>query len=230
MKRSLSISVFVSSKRARAEAKIKKFVLGRRSMSKYRQASAGKPELKFCDGTINVNTTNTGAAQLLTVIAQGSDNTERIGRKITTTSLQYDLLYENNTTDLNGTAGWPESAAVCKVAFVYDKQPNGALAAWSDVFNSTGNLVSPFCFKNYNNIDRFDILAIEEFTISVSGPNGERKSRFVPLKLETRFDGTTNGIADVQSGALIVVFADSNSANSQTSTLIGRTRLLYSDD
>lgn len=231
IKRTFSVSEAYapSAKRRKAASKIQKF-MKRTVGNKYRQASAGVPELKYNDSTLNVGTSNAGGSQLITTIAQGSDNTERIGRKITNKALQYDIAYANGTTDLGNTTPWPENYAAAKFAIVWDKQPNGALATWADVYNTTTNVVTPMCFKNYNNIDRFDILAVEDITICVSGPNAERRSRYIPLSLETRFDGTGSTVADIQSGALIIVYADNNASGAGQATLQGRLRILYSDD
>lgn len=211
--------------------KLVKTTVSRTSGSKYNQAVSRVPEQKFMDATLNVNTSNAGGSQLLTICQTGTDNNaNRIGRKITNKSVQYDLMWCASSGDLGTAAAWPEGAGVCKWALVYDKQPNGALATWDDVFNSTTNIATPFCFKNYNNIDRFDILAIEEFEICVTGPNIQRKSRFVPMNLETRFDGTSNAITDVQSGCLLMVYGDSNSTGAAAASLTGRIRVLYTDD
>lgn len=232
IKRQLSIGIDVpSGKRLKRMQRVKKFVRRSRTMgNKYRQATAGVPELKYCDNTVNSAATSSGSSQLLTTIAQGSDNVDRIGRKITMASVQYDVAFGATTTELGNTAAYPDTYDVCKMAIVYDKQPNGALATWSDVYAAPVSVAAPFSYKNYNNIDRFDILATEEFSISLAGPNMERKQRYVPLKLETRFDGTGNTVADIQSGALIVVWADMNSAGANYGALTGRFRILYSDD
>jgi len=232
VKRTFSVSENYgpASKKARAANKIKKF-MKRTVGNKYRQATAGMPERKYCDVSLNTNPSPSGAAQLLLTVAQGSDNTDRIGRKITMSAIQYDVAWAAPVDNLADEAGWANNFAVAKMAVVYDKQPNGALATWSDVFNSTSNVITPYCFKNYNNIDRFDILAIEEYCICQAGPNAERKDRYIPCKLETRYDGTGATIADINSGALIVCYADNQTAaGTSNGVLQGRFRILYTDD
>lgn len=223
---SMSEAYAPSSKRVKAANKIKKF-MKRTTGNKYRQATAGVPELKYDDNTLNVSLTQTGSSQLVLTVAQGSDNTDRIGRKITIKSIQYDVVVSAATTEL---ATYPNASNVAKMLVVYDKQPNGALGAWSDVINSTNSIVTPFCFKNYDNIDRFDILAIEEFEISEGGPNNCRRSRFIPLSLETRFDGTGATISDIQTGSIFVAYADQNGLGANFTEMQGRFRVLYSDD
>lgn len=227
---SMTESVAPAAKRFRAGMKIKKFMMRGRKGGKYGSPSANVPEYKFIDVNVNVNSSNAGAAQLLTVVAEGSDNTDRIGRKITMKSFDYDLTWSNGLADLATLASWPEGAAKLKIGFVWDKQPNGALATYANVYSTAGTVLAPFRHRNPNNIDRFDVLAVEDVVISAGGPNTVQMKRHVKTNLVTRFDGTTSAIGDISSGALIIVFADNNTDNAALCLLLGEVRILFSDD
>ena len=90
------------------------------------------PELK----TIDVTTTSispvtvAGANVLLNGVAQGSDYTNRIGRKV----LLKSLLFRANMYPVLNT-GSPVGCTI-RIMLVYDSQTNGALAAVSDVLNA----------------------------------------------------------------------------------------------
>lgn len=198
--------------------------------SKFNQKTASGPELKYSDLTVNANPTNNGTVALINVVAQGSDNTDRIGRKITFKSIEYDYVYQNDSAALGTVAAWPDNAACAKIAVVYDKQPNGALPAWSDIFTNTGSVMAPFGLKNINNIDRFDILMTDRVVIDNASALAQRVHRYLPVNLECRYDGTTSGIADITSGSLLFCYADDNTNNTNNSTILGRVRVLYTDD
>ena len=108
------------------------------------------PELK----TIDVSTTTispvavAGATVLLNGVAQGSDYTNRIGRKV----LLKSMLFRANMYPVLNTAS-PIGNTI-RLLLVYDSQTNGALAAVADVLNAATYLQP----TNLNNRDRFRIL------------------------------------------------------------------------
>lgn len=154
----------------------------------------------------------TGSVTLLNGVAQGSDFTNRIGRKFT-----------NVTVQLEGKIA-PQDANVghtkCRVMLIYDTQPNGALPAITDVLTAaTSN-----AFMNLNNRDRFKVLSETNVTLAAidntatqswaAAPTVHNVSIFKKLNLETINDGTTAAIGDIQSGSIFLLTVGDQAAGS----------------
>lgn len=202
----------------------------RRLMQKYGSKQAKIPEAKFFDNSINVNPSSAGAVFLLNSLAEGSDNTDRIGRKITINNVQYELVVAASTGDLGNAATYPESFDCIRVSLVWDKQPNGANPAYGDIYNSTSNLLTPMCLRNINYVDRFEILATDMVNICAAGPNAETIRRYIKTNLDARYQGTGGGIANISSGALFLAYSDANTTGTQLAIINGRVRIKFSDD
>lgn len=218
-----------ASKRPRIAASKKKV-----SPNKYRltlRQGNDLPEYKFCDTAFNGSSVSgTGVTALVESIAQGSDYTDRIGRKVTIKAVQYSVVYD--ASPAYQAAGVPNYGPFRQGRFmvVWDKQPNSALAGSGDILETTGNASAPMSAKDVSNIDRFTILADEVFTCGHAGPVALGAERYIRCDLETRFDGTGNTIADISSGAMLVLYLDNNNSGSLISTLTGRVRLYFTDD
>lgn len=63
-----------------------------RKLSKYKSSVSKTPERKYSDTAVSDVLTSTGAATNLIAIAQGQDNTDRIGRKICVRSGQFSIM------------------------------------------------------------------------------------------------------------------------------------------
>lgn len=162
------------------------------------RALAGRLELKNFD---NNSTNNLIAGQATAVVNsifspdQGTAPTEHIGRSLTATSLEYNFSAVVATTTTGDSA--------IRVAIVYDRQPNAALATATDVW-TTDTITS---MPNLNNKKRFKVLVDDKNDgISDQGPgsvymNGYRKFK---IPLETEFNNTNGGtIADITTGSYI---------------------------
>ena len=96
----------------------------------------------------------TGSVTLVNGMAQGSDFTNRIGRKYTNVAVQLEGYLGPQDSNVGTTK--------CRIMLIYDAQPNGALPAITDVLTaSTSN-----AFMNLNNRDRFKVLCDENYTRS----------------------------------------------------------------
>lgn len=185
------------------------------------------PEIKFVETGVSVQPANTGAVLLLNGCTLGTDAlTNRIGRKIQMTSVDYLLNFAASTADL-GTAGtYAEGTDTLKLSLVYDKQSNGAAPTYADIYQSA----NPFSHRNINYLDRFIVLSEELVAISAAGPNGVCTKKYIRMKHDVRFNaGNAGTVADITSGALYLVYGDSNSAGTQQATLLGQVRCRYRD-
>lgn len=198
--------------------------------AKYGNKSLVTPEIKFIDNNINTNTTNNGVVQLLNGSVQGTDSTNRIGRKIQMTSFQIDLKYCQTTTNFTTLAAWPTSSCHVKWCVVFDKQTNGAAPAWTDVFDQSGSIITPFAHRNLSTLDRFDVLASDVGDISAAAANSCSWSRYCKVQLDTRYFGTNNGnVTDIDSGGLFLLVADDNANNTALGQVYGRLRVRFRD-
>jgi len=171
--------------------------------------------IDVASSTYQVN--STGSFTLLNACVQGSDYSNRIGRKIVVKSVYIrGLVYPEAATG---------SAPViqCRMILLVDNQPNGSAPAVTDVLN-TGTATSQL---NLNNRDRFKIIRDQTFVlgpqtwvagplISVSGsPSVHDVNCFAKINLETIYNaGNAGTIADINSGALYMLWIGSTVAAS----------------
>jgi len=170
------------------------------------------PELK----TIDISTTSispvavAGATVLLNGVAQGSDYTNRIGRK----TVMKSILFRANIYPKVDTAS-PVGATI-RIMLVYDKQTNGALAAVTDILNAATYLQP----TNLNNRDRFKILMDKFVTTNanttaggnqtVAGGGTRLVKKYIRCEHDVIFGGTGATVGDIQSGSLFMVTISSS--------------------
>ena len=142
--------------------------------------------------------TSTSAAwsiNCLNDVAQGTTAITRIGRKILIKSVLVQGIIATNTGNS------------ARVLIVYDRQPNGALPAATDVL--TSNTI--MAVQNLDNRDRFIILADimpydqEENISNPSASSGFGYKRYIKCNLETIYGGNAGTIADINSGSLLMM-------------------------
>lgn len=165
----------------------------------------GRNELKIID-----NPAGTGAAPaagvliLLNGVSQGTDYTNRIGRKILLKSLLFRFTVVPTNTVLHATQG-----DVVRLLLIYDCQTNAATPAVSDVLAS----VAYNAPMNLTNRDRFKILADKYYTMAsfdfsavpalVSGsPRPVQSKVYKKMSLEEIFGGTGATVGSIQTGAI----------------------------
>lgn len=168
----------------------------------------------------------TGAVTLLNGVANGTDFTDRIGRKVSFVSIQ--IRGRIVPADV-GTV-----QTMWRVMLVYDMQPNGALPAVLDVLReATGSSM-----MNLNNRDRFRVLmdkqgvlgAVNEVATTswASSPGACNINMWRRIQCETIYDGTDALIASVQSGSVFMLTIGSNAAGNG-GVFIGSVRLRFAD-
>lgn len=152
----------------------------------------------------------------------GSDMINRIGRRVNVKSIQIrGVMFFENAVNLATTVS---SVAQCATwALVFDKQPNGALPGYTDIFN---NANAPLSNLNLNNRDRFRILKRKVYTFDPFVTTAtdlffqkttQKFECFTKLNLETTFNaGATGTITDINTGAFLLVFMGSAAAGTNT--------------
>lgn len=185
---------------------------------------------KYVDSTISGNAAYDQPPQLLNGIALGSENNNRIGRKVLLKSLYLRLF-------ISKVAGTAQNYSFpVRILIVYDRQTNGAAPALSDILSSaTGAAVeSP---NNLNNVDRFYTCYDITREVQVTGGNstnytftGVYMTKYCKLNLPQTFKssaGTT--VSDIATGSMyLFAIADSTAATAICS-VAGIARLRFCD-
>lgn len=224
-------------------------------MARFRLAGVqpAGPELKCCDvnggGAAPVQNvlSTTSVLTLVNDMIVGAAFNQRLGRTVSLKTLH-----------LKGTIfmqAYDASAALlqhyCRVAVVYDRQPNGAFPTYANIWTSVDNGANAsstvFDFPNIRNSDRFLILADEHFQFSpetllagggLYGPSaGQNQNQSVIVDRYIKLNGlptsyTTDagaGIGDMATGALYVVTIANQAAADALVNFNWCTRLRYTD-
>lgn len=166
----------------------------------------GREELKTIDvdgvsGTI----TSAGAITLLNGIPQGTDYTERIGRKV----LLRSVLWRGFVTPSSATS-LPEGAFFRYIIF-YDSQTNATTPLIGDVL-ATNAYDAPL---NLTNRDRFKVLvdkfcAINATTyttgaLSAGSPMPKHLKYYKKMMMEVIFGSTGSTVGSIQTGGLFLL-------------------------
>ncbi len=123
------------------------------------------PEKKFLDLGHNGTPSVTGITSIMSIIAQGADESERIGRKTIIT----DILYKGHFAWGSTTGTAPLTANRVRMLVVQDTQPNKAVFAITDVME-TADINS---YRNLAQAKRFNILFDRVYTRSGSAGHGD---------------------------------------------------------
>jgi hypothetical protein len=164
----------------------------------------------------------TGAVTLLNGIAEGNDNTTRLGRK----AFMRDVSV-SGFSQPTGTTGLPQQH---RVLVVWDNAAAGALPAVTDIL-STSDTTS---FPNPNNVARFTILYDQTLVIgllSASVADQVIKEFRTTLRVDsaTQYQLTTGVIGALQNGALLMVTLGSNVAGATAGAAQIATRVTFTD-
>ena len=191
----------------------------------------GRDELKVIDVANAVNGaigTAGGSITLLNGVSQGTDYTNRIGRKIILKSLLARLNVVPNI------ANSAPQGDIIRIMIVYDCQTNAAAPVLSDIIlNGTVTYQSPM---NLNNRDRFKILSDKFVTmeanvytagaLTAGSPRPKQLKIFKKMNMEQIFGGTGNTVGSIQTGAIWLVIV---AATSAFSTITFETRVRFMD-
>jgi len=180
-------------------------------------------EKKFVDNAQTQGCDTTGTIKAINGVAQGSDISNRIGRK-----------YNNIAIQLRGTF-IPQGITtgnLARVMLIWDAQTNGALPAMTDILTAARSDK----FMNLDFRDRFKIIMDKSFgfgpynttaTQAVSAPMA-KITFYKRINLPTICDGTTSAIGDVNTGSLLLVTVGSAAAGAGHDILC-TTRVRYVD-
>jgi len=178
------------------------------------------PELKFLEpsGSVIVagQATHTQLA-LNTGINQGDDITNRTGRKI----MMKSIYVRFNSCFTSTTAG---SSAI-RIMIVYDKQPNAAQYAVTDLLSS--NVITGMI--NLDNRERFLVLCDQVVPVH-SATDPLNFVWYKKVNLPVIYNGTNGGtIADITTGTLTAQICQQNGIITNAPTNTFRARIRFED-
>lgn len=178
-------------------------------------------EFKTIDVAPNVVADTTGSVTLLNGLIQGTDYTNRIGRKVTLRSIE--IKGQNFVTP--GT-GVDQNQ---RVLIVHDNDPNGVLPAITDILTA----VTPVALRNLNNRTRFNILLDKRFQLNATAePTSTRLWKYYKkMYRQEEFNGNNFGdIRDITQGAIYYVSLGNVAPGATAGGSFANVRIRYTDN
>lgn len=209
-----------------------------------------RPEIKSVDIGQNGGTppqvkviSTTALFYGLNLVQEGSSFYNRVGRKIMMRSLHFvgNLVPTGNAATVND---------FLRIMLIYDRQPNGAFPAASDVLLDTSNdgtvTTTSYSNLNMNNAERFQVLrnikwgipvnkgALDMSTYPIIDFHQERTTvnEFIRLNnLETHFKSSSSPavVGDISTGGLFLMVFGNTAAASAAYEIAFNARLRYHD-
>ncbi len=200
---------------------------------KFRSAPDPGPEFKFLDYSATALAISNGGST--SVINTGTSGTgaigNRIGQKLIMKHIAVRGFCYNTVANLTAAGLFLGGSDVIRVALVYDKQSNATTANYNDIYNSgAGSAITPVTMRTVSNLDRFLILAEKTVMICATSNTLHLFDFEINCDLETRYNtGNAGTAADINTGGLLLVWADMNGGASQSSiTWVSRVSFLDS--
>ena len=222
------------SKEMAAASKIVRFATKYKSYKKASRVSRRLPELKEFSTTFSSSIPAAGGTVLcLNQVPQGTDIGNRIGRHLSPQNCDFNFLVLPGT----GAAAGPAFMDAMYIALVWDRQPDGLLALYNNVFD-TSSATPALAFKDtaaYR--ERFTI--IWEERVSVQQQTGTLVPNFSPnygrkfCDLSKRFKDTEyyGAVTSIPStGGLLLCYASySNTGAASSASLSANIKFQYTD-
>lgn len=139
---------------------------------------------------VSNDVTNTNVIGL-NLLAQGTDFTNRIGRKVNVRSIQLTMRIAQGTTP---------SDVVVRFMVVYDSQPNGAVPAISDILDTVAGPVNSF--NNLNNRARFKTMLSFSTRLDDQSFGTRDIRKYKACNLPVIYNASGAGVATVNTGAI----------------------------
>jgi hypothetical protein len=165
---------------------------------------SNKVELKMDYGALSFSIPAAGSVSLISTIGSGSDWNERIGRLINYHSLQMKYY-------LNKSIG--HDATTITVSVVYDKQTNGVVPSFTDIFqNADVN-----SFIKSTNRNRFVVLWQRTHSTSNGSTGQDNVNPHANININLKgkkatFSGITDTISSIESGGIFLTTIANNGA------------------
>lgn len=202
--------------------------------SKYFQKVWTGPEKKYIDIANTAQTLSaTGTVFLMNAPIQGTGNQQRVGLKVTMTSIMIKVhasYLASNLLTSTGLASNP-GADMIRCVLVYDKQTNAAAPGYNDVYTGAGGS-NVMANRLANNLERFSVLYDEMHIINSQGPCDCMFEKYLKVKLPTQYNQGSNTAtsADIATGALYFMIVDQNTNGNSPGVYSFVGRVVYTDE
>lgn len=220
-----SVRIFPGRKKRRLLTTVRRRPLAPRRTGGFYGLNQGAHGVEIKDNDVDIATmpfNTSGAIQLLNGIAQGTDFTQRVGRKFTMTSIYIRMIIQNGTTQVpNNIARW---------MVVYDKQTNSNALTIANVLAA----VSTTAPNNLDNRDRFVVIYDKCHNIGATGGNDNQKvfiRKFRRCNLEVTNSGTGNTVGSIATGSLyFITVGDVVPGTTASTVTAGTVRIRFKED
>lgn len=208
--------------------------MSRRKRDKHliRRMILNEMETKFVDNNAAPASAPTvaGTTIALSTIAEGNSSNQRVGKHITFAYIHARVYYSI-------TSAGSVTDAVLQTGFLLDRQPNGALCAYGDVFNTAASDAGLALRNAQTTGDRFLVLKQDHTVISQGGPSGGFIEFFIPLDKmlkgkdrKAEYSGTTANVSAWSSNQIVFYYGYcSEAVNPPTISMQYTLRLAYKD-
>ena len=181
-----------------------------------------RPESKFVDVNLPLAANTTGAFQLLNPSQPGTGAGQRIGMKVSLTSVE--LRHQNYCTVTTG------MTQLHRVIIVLDTQPNGVALALLQVLVAV-DVYSPKTLANRN---RFRLLSDKVVQVGSYLQSNCRVYSHTYIKFRKPIivefnNGVAGTIGDIVNNAIFVILIGSEPAGATAGTMYGYSRIRYTD-
>lgn len=163
--------------------------------------------------------TKTWNVILLNAMSRGTDEGERIGRKVTFVSVQvrYQIVTGITANDVD-----------YRISLVYDRYPDGVLATGANIYDANSII------GNINTLDkkmrgRFSVLHDEILRCHLPAEKEIVGTFYVKKNLKTSFTSNNGDITDIDTGALLLCWVKGIADTSTVSTLNYNVKMKYTD-
>lgn len=191
-----------------------------------------KPEVKWYDqnqtgvpptGTVTpTSMPQTGAIILLNDMNQNANANGFIGGQVSIKSCGYRFEVQLPNDGMNTAV--PTSG---RVVLIWDKQPNNAVAAWTDVFAQANYLA----FTNMLYRERFVILRNQQFSLSPQGDESLFFEGYCNINMTTTYTITGAGATGSPlTGALLLAYISDQPDDTTQPQIAGTWRVRYIDN
>lgn len=192
------------------------------------------PEKKFIDTTGTTNVPEVGTISLLNPLGQGTSVITRIGQKIVIRSI--DLRVRVSAAPPSASPSlYPN---MVRVLLVWDNQPNGALAAASDIIEDLTAGTGVIAPQQKIYISRFRILWDKKFMLSnmptadgITSKLNDYDQYYKKTKLQVGYADSNNGdITDIITGAIYLLAIGQHTATANQGILEYFSRIRFYDN
>lgn len=165
---------------------------------KFQSTKKAKPEKKNFDTTAAIaafQPNGTAVLVPINLVPSGNTGSSAIGRE---------MIQKSVHVRMNVTVPAASAPHACRLLCVYDRSPNGALPAATQVVAATDGACALMALANS---DRFSVIFDEKFVVDPQGPQYVWVDRFTKISLKSHALGNafTGGIAGVQEGAIYLL-------------------------